>query len=193
MEKPSDLLTATEFFDKLQSDELETLIPFSIIGMVKKSEGREEAIEFSPGGHCSHWVKIPLEMIENVKVLKIVTCKDHTHPLVKLHLKSPRTVEGKIFLSLLEALQNKLEKLEQRAAYSGSGPSGPRTMTGPSRSTRIMSQPGGPGGIGGGGGYTWGECADLQYQCVCVEWEHRGFGMDYCIREECEFVCVRRP
>ena len=91
MEKKSQSLTAAEFFENLQQDKLITAIPIALIGMVKKSEGKEKTIQFAPGGNCSNWVTIPLEFIDDVEIIKTVPCKDHTHPLVRLNLKTPKT------------------------------------------------------------------------------------------------------
>ena len=109
MEKKSQSLTATELFESLQQDKLITTASVTLIGMVKKSEAKEKAIEFAPGGNCSSWVTIPLEFIEDVEILKFVPCKDHTHPLVRLNLKTPKAPEAKIFSSILEGMQSSLE------------------------------------------------------------------------------------
>jgi hypothetical protein len=105
MEKSTELLTPDDFFDKLHEGTLVTAVPVRLTGMVKKSGGKERAIEFAPGGNCSGWITIPLEFIEEVEVLRIVRCKDHSHPLVRLNLKAPKTPEGKVLLSLLEGMQ----------------------------------------------------------------------------------------
>ncbi len=109
MEKKSQSLTAAEFFESLQQDKLIAAVPITLIGMVKKSEGKEKAIQFAPGGNCSNWVTIPLELIEDVEILKTIPCKDHTHPLVRLNLKTPTTPEAKIFSSILQGMQSSLE------------------------------------------------------------------------------------
>lgn len=184
-------LSADNFFDKLQKDTLEASIPFSVVGMVKKAEGKEKAIEFAPGGNCSNWIKIPLEFIEDAEVLKTVSCKDHSHPLVKLNMKTPKTAEGKIFLGLLEGMKQGSARMEQPHQLSRSGYGRSNTQPGSRRTfSRMVNQ--GRGEVGGinGGLNDWGNCRVLEYQCTCVEWEHRGFGMDYCIREECAFVCT---
>lgn len=109
MKKESQSLTADEFFESLHEDKLSTAVPICLTGMVKKSEGKEKTIQFAPGGSCSHWTTIPLELIENVEVIRIVPCKDHTHPLVRLHLKTPKTPEAKVFASILQGMQSGLE------------------------------------------------------------------------------------
>jgi hypothetical protein len=181
-------LSADNFFDKLQQGTLETAIPFSIIGMVKRSEGKEKAIEFAPGGNCSNWVRIPLELIEDVEILKTVSCKDHSHPLAKLNMKTPKTAEGKVLFGILEGMKSGAAKAEPSSRSSNSGYQSSRPQ--PSRRT-VSRRAIGMGGFGGYGGYNdIYNCRDEEYQCVCVEWEHVGFGMDVCVRQECKFVCI---
>ena len=90
------------------------------MGMVKKSEGKEKTIQFAPGGNCSGWVTIPIELIEDVEILKVVPCKDHAHPLVRLNLKTPTTPEAKILSSILNAMQSSLEGTQ--LAFAGQLP-----------------------------------------------------------------------
>ena len=111
MENKSRSLTATELFESLQQVNF-TVVPISLIGMVKKSEGKDKTIQFSPGANCSNWVTLPLEVIEDVEIIKTVPCKDHTHPLVRLSLKTPKTPEAKIFSSLLEGMQPSPEGMQ---------------------------------------------------------------------------------
>src|SRR5690606_29996838 len=116
MGKTSQLLTAAELFESLQQDTLITAVPITLIGMVKKSEGKEKTIQFAPEGNCSSWVTIPVEHIEDVEILKTVPCKDHAHPLVRLNLKTPTTPEAKIFASILKATQSSLEGMQPALA-----------------------------------------------------------------------------
>lgn len=109
MEKKSHSLTAAELFEGLQHDTLATVVPVTLTGMVKKSEGKERTIQFASAGNCSGWVTIPLDLIEDVEVLSTVPCKDHTHPLVRLNLKTPTNPEAKIFAALLKGMQSTLE------------------------------------------------------------------------------------
>ena len=120
MKKKSQSLTAAELFEGLYQDKLITAVPITIIGMVKKSEGKEKVIQFAPGGNCSNWVTIPLELIDDAEILKTVPCKDHTHPLVRLNLKTPTTPEAKIFSSILEGMQSSLEGM--RSSHEGTQP-----------------------------------------------------------------------
>lgn len=185
MGKNYESLTPSEFYEKLQQGELDKPQPFIIIGMVKKSETEEKAIQFAPGGNCSNWITIPLEFIEDVEMIKTITCKDHTHPLVKLSVKRPETPEGKIFFAILEAMKQGSERTPSHGGSQGRGGS----VSG------IRARQGGGFGIDIGNmlGNLWGDCRVLEYQCHCVEWEHVGFGVDVCVRQECEFVCTERP
>jgi hypothetical protein len=106
MKRKSQSLTAAELFESLQRDEPIAAAPITLIGMVKKSDGKEKTIQFAAGGSCAHWATIPLDLIEDVEVLKTVPCKDHAHPLVRLNLKTPRTPEAKIFSAILEGMQS---------------------------------------------------------------------------------------
>jgi hypothetical protein len=45
------------------------------MGMVKKSEGKEKAIQFSPGGNCSNWVTLPLSRLRMWRSLKSFLAK----------------------------------------------------------------------------------------------------------------------
>jgi hypothetical protein len=178
METKSNSLTAADFFEKLQQDKLDSPLPFSLVGLVKKSEGKEKTIEFAPGGNCSHWVTIPLEYIEDVEVIRTISCKDHSHPLAKLNMKTPKTPEGKLFFAILAGMKSAPE-----TEYSGQGPNGEPTMTTASRGF-------GGGRVGGGGLNTFGSCRRWEYQCTCTAWDHPGFGIYICIKEDCKFVCT---
>lgn len=113
MENETEMLTSIEFFEKLQQDKLNTPIPFGIIGMVKKSEGKERAIAFAPGVHCSNWVTIPLASIKTVEIIRTIPCKDHSHPLVKLNMETPKTPEGKMFFAMLEGIKLGYEGMQR--------------------------------------------------------------------------------
>lgn len=111
MKKKSQSLTAAELFESLERDEPIGAESITLTGMVKKSDGKkkdgkEKSIQFAAGRSCSNWVTIPLELIEDVEVLKSVPCKDHSHPFVRLTLKTPRTPEAKIFSAILEGVQS---------------------------------------------------------------------------------------
>jgi len=92
----------SEFLESLKRNELKQ--PTALRGMVKAAEDDPKSLMFVPGTSCRSWTKIPLALIESVQFVKNVPCKDHTHPLVVLHLAEPKTDEGRMMLSLLQAV-----------------------------------------------------------------------------------------
>jgi hypothetical protein len=106
MAKSTKGLTPADFFDLLHEDKVDAPAPLTLVGMVKKSAGKEASFQFAPGGNCTNWVTIPLELIEGVEVIRTITCKDHSHPLITLSLKSPKTPEGKVFFAILQGMKS---------------------------------------------------------------------------------------
>ena len=117
------LLTTAEFVEQLKQDKLARPIPesFGVLGMVKKSEGQEQTIEFAPGMKCSGWVTTPTELIESVELIQTVPCDDHSHPLVKLNLKTPRTPEGKLLFAILDGMRSPYEAIQQGIQSNANG------------------------------------------------------------------------
>ena len=79
--------------------------PILKTGMVKQDESSPDALLFSEGGSCASWTKIPLDLIEQIEFIRTVRCRDHEHPLVRLHLKEPdpaNTVAA-VFAALVKA------------------------------------------------------------------------------------------
>lgn len=113
MENETKMLTPIEFFEKLQEGKFDAPLPFSIIGLVKKSDGKEKTIEFASGGNCSNWITIPLEFIESVEVIRTVPYKDHSHPLAILNLMAPKTPEGKFYFAMLEGMKVGSKAMQQ--------------------------------------------------------------------------------
>ena len=190
MKGKSESLTVADFFEKLQHDQLDKTVPFSIMGMVKKSEGKEKTIEFAPGGNCSNWVSIPLEFIEDVDMMQIISCKDHTHPLVKLNMKTPKTPESKIFFALLEGMKQGFEHKQHNHELPQTGyPSYDMEPTPTSLQSRIGG--GGFGGGFGGGLGNNGTCWSKTLVCDCIRWEHNYFGVWTCVEKgNCRWVCT---
>jgi hypothetical protein len=89
-----------EFLHQLLNDEI--AIPMVFTGTVKKPDVGTDHFLFAPGSDCEHWLKIPVTSVEAVEVLDVVSCKDHTHPLVKLRFKRPQSEEGSLFLALAQ-------------------------------------------------------------------------------------------
>ncbi len=70
-------------------------------GMVKPAE-KPDALMFNEGTQCGHWVRIPLDCIEEIEHLDTITCKDHHHPYVEISFKRPKDDNplAKVFMGL---------------------------------------------------------------------------------------------
>lgn len=73
-----------------------------ITGMAKW-DGKDPLSLMFAAGDCEKWVAIPLDAIEHVDMLGQATCKDHTHPRVRIELKAPQSPEAALMGSLLNA------------------------------------------------------------------------------------------
>ena len=71
----------------------------TMTGMVKKSE-KLGHVAFTRAG-CDTWVDMPVEMIESAEHIGHQTCKDHTHPLVRVTLKTSDNPKEQILIALL--------------------------------------------------------------------------------------------
>lgn len=89
-----------DFLKKLTQGDIS--IPVAFSGMVKTSKTAKDAILFS-SEQCSNWVEIPTTLIENVELVDVVPCKDHTHPYVNISFKKPKSAEAEVFLKLAAA------------------------------------------------------------------------------------------
>jgi hypothetical protein len=69
-------------------------------GVIMPADNDDESIMFARGTDCSHWIKIPASHIADVRFLRTVHCKDHTHPLVEIHMKAATTAEGETYSAL---------------------------------------------------------------------------------------------
>ncbi len=70
-----------------------------LYGMVKQSE-KEGYISFTQSG-CDTWVDLPSTMIEQAEFIENRTCKDHSHPIMKITLKQSGSPEYNVLLALL--------------------------------------------------------------------------------------------
>lgn len=71
----------------------------TLIGMVKPSE-KSGHVSFSQAG-CDKWVDLPTDMIERADQEGQRTCRDHSHPVMKITFKEPKNSTGKVLLELL--------------------------------------------------------------------------------------------
>jgi hypothetical protein len=90
-----------DFLKAISSGKLQSSI--RIQGMVKVEEKEKNILYFSPQSNCSRWIKIPLQLIENIEHIANITCKDHQHPFVAMTLKRPgeKDTDAKIYAELL--------------------------------------------------------------------------------------------
>lgn len=109
--------TPDEFISKLS----EGALPadrggVTVGGLVKVDEGSPSTLSFSSTLSCQNWTPIPLDMVESIDHVRMVACKDHEHPLVRIRLKPPE--ESRSDLALL---QNVVSELQSFIASSLSG------------------------------------------------------------------------
>ena len=99
----ADTFTADEFLKRLTEGALRT--PLICEGFAKPVEDSHKAFLFSVGTSCEDWTKIPGEVIEKVEFLGERPCRDHSHPLIRIHFKEPPANEpfAVVFSSLLRA------------------------------------------------------------------------------------------
>jgi hypothetical protein len=105
MSDASPTLTPSEFFETLERDTFDATTSVTLVGMAKKSDGEQKAIQFAAGQDCTNWTTIPLKAIASVEVIRTVACKDHSHPLVKLNMRAPDSPDGELFSSIISAMQ----------------------------------------------------------------------------------------
>jgi hypothetical protein len=73
-------------------------------GMARAKEpvgGSASTFDFSPGFGCRVWIPVPVALVDKVEHFGKVTCKDHEHDYVRVHLTNPTTEEGKLLASLV--------------------------------------------------------------------------------------------
>jgi hypothetical protein len=116
----SKTFTPQEFIEKLTRDELTA--PLALTGMVKTAEESSTEVMFAIGSDCAGWTSVPLNMIDNVEVLGVVPCKDHTHHRVRLTFNPPTSPEGTVFAALLNAATTR-RQTRTRVVHSPDGAS----------------------------------------------------------------------
>jgi hypothetical protein len=90
--------SASEFIEKLKKDDFGST-SLVYMGMVKAAEDNQHLM-FANNLDCSNWVAIPTDIIENIEFVRLVPCKDHQHPLVRMTIKEPSSEEAKMFAAL---------------------------------------------------------------------------------------------
>ena len=97
MAKKRKTSSADRLFERLGAAATSTGV---FTGMIKRAEGNKNSIMFARAGDCSKWVKIPADHIADIKLIHMVSCDGHTHPLVHLFMKEPTSPEAKTFAAL---------------------------------------------------------------------------------------------
>ena len=107
----TDTYNADEFLKRLTEGALRT--PLICEGFAKPVDGSYDAFLFSLGTSCKNWTKIPCEVIEEVEFLSERSCRDHSHPLVRIHFKEASANEPFAAVSSLLRASNP-EPINQR-------------------------------------------------------------------------------
>lgn len=110
----------SEFIQKLAANDLPDDDEVTIAGLVKHDAEVADVIGFSTSMSCENWLTIPVSMIADITHLRIVKCKDHRHPLVKIRLKRPSAAQSELgfLFGLVAELQRTIAQLT-RAKTSG--------------------------------------------------------------------------
>jgi len=102
--------SATEFVSHLS--DLSAAEPPSealvIRGLAKAPDDASQASEqvlVDVVGDCQHWTALPVSLIDQVQILRLVTCRDHTHPLVAITLITPESPETAALAEIAGALR----------------------------------------------------------------------------------------
>lgn len=101
MDKGRDSYSPEEFAAKLKSGKLDAP-PLTMTGMMKISD-KDGYLSFTRSG-CDSWADIPFILIDKVEQLGWITCKDHAHPRVRIHLKRSEDVYQAPLLAIIRHL-----------------------------------------------------------------------------------------
>ena len=84
-------LTGPEFLKRLADGTLRS--PLVREGFARPVEGRHESFLFSTGTSCDGWTEIPCEVVRKVEFLGEHSCRDHSHPVIRIHFREPSADE----------------------------------------------------------------------------------------------------
>ena len=93
-----ETLTSKLFFEQINSNSLKP--SFTLKGIVKKTDDDTEVL-FARKGDLMNWVKIPAFMIESVDIIKTYLSDNQITAFVKIHFKTPTSIEGEVYFKLL--------------------------------------------------------------------------------------------
>src|SRR5262245_915795 len=101
------MLEPSDFLNRLKNNDFPTSKRKIAIGGIAKLDDADASVVLLGPLSCSGWSPIPLSIIESIEILRMVKCKDHNHPLVRIIFKqngiSPEAVG---LLSVIASLQS---------------------------------------------------------------------------------------
>jgi hypothetical protein len=135
-------------------------------GMAKLDEKDSKSILFAETLDCTNWVPIPVKMIEKVEFIHNLPCKDHQHPYVRIHFKSPTdNPEAEAFSRLLTTKPPTHAWAPGIESLSSLGPAQELPLSGLDFPvTHAHPQSAGSPGPQGGSVF----CCQLRYECMPV-------------------------
>jgi hypothetical protein len=178
---PDEPMTGTALEDALRAGALERPAP-DIEGMVKAHEN-EGFISFSHTD-CESWVDLPTDLIDKAEHVGQQSCRDHSHPRVRLTLKPSDDPAAQILMALLapsrSGMTTSAPMMPSMPSFMRAGGQqapdggfvGPHGGFQPSFQSTARIRPVGPGAVAPGGGlFAWGcwqsECCDcIETQCA---------------------------
>jgi hypothetical protein len=107
---PGKSFSAAEFIKRFRAGEF-AAAPLEATGFVKLPE-EGDGLLFSHANDCSSWVSVPRKLIDHVEFLRVVSCKDHHHPLVTLTFSAPESSEAQVFAGLAKLTQASSSNLQ---------------------------------------------------------------------------------
>lgn len=96
----SQRYTPEEFVAKLKTGDVAP--PLWFLGILKPGAD-DQHLSFAIGTSCDSWTELPLELIESIEFIDVITCGDHAHPLVRLFVREPQSDEAMVFARLAKS------------------------------------------------------------------------------------------
>jgi hypothetical protein len=96
-----------EFVSRLASNQLDEPVDLTFHGLVKADENDNSVLLFSIFSSCEQWMPISVSLISSIRHIRNVSCKDHTHPLVRIVLAEPKKedVSAVLFMRLFAGVK----------------------------------------------------------------------------------------
>ncbi len=116
-----ETLKPQDFLKRLNEGKLET--PLLFLGFAKPAEDNKETFLFSPGTSCKDWIPIPAGVVETVEHLGEQSCRDHSHPTIRIQFKEVPANQplAAIFYSLLRSSLNAQARFKEGPDFDDGG------------------------------------------------------------------------